>query len=111
MPLHHVLRIVGALIYLVAIGEYFILDKLMIPPFIAATVLIIMSFLFARWPRVVAGIACAISILAPLAALNRYLQGQLVLFVPIFDAIVFAWLLWIAISVIRGHQEQSPVIE
>lgn len=101
MPLPTVLRIVASLIVLVVIGEYFVLGELLLPPFVFVTVLIVLSFAYQKWPNVTAWLAAIVSVAAPIAALNGYLQGKLVIVVPIFDSIIFAWLLWTAIRELR----------
>lgn len=96
-----VLRIVALLIVVMVVAEYVFLDVVMIPPMVIAGVLVVLSVLF-RWvPRGVAGITIVISVLVPVGAINGYMAGQLVVWIPIFDVIVFAWCLWVAIKSFR----------
>ena len=107
MPLPTVLRIVAGLIVLMVIGEYFVLGELMLPPFVFVTVLIVLSFTYQKWPNATAWLAAIVSIAAPVAALNGYLQGKLVVVVPIFDSIIFAWLLWTSIRELRRSKRAA----
>ncbi|MEM6512579.1 MAG: hypothetical protein AAF660_06170 [Pseudomonadota bacterium] len=101
MPLPTVLRTVAGLIVGMVIGEYFVLDVLMIPPLGVVAVLLLLSFTYDRWPVATARIAAVLSVVVPIGALNGYLQGKLVLLVPIFDAVIFAWLLWTSVRELR----------
>lgn len=103
MSLPSVLRIVGGLIVLMVIGEYVVLQQLMLPPLVVVAVLLGLSFAYGRWPTPVAWIAVVLSVLTPVAALNGYLQGKLPLVVPIFDAVIFAWVLWTAVAALRSR--------
>ena len=101
MPLPTVLRIVAGLILLMVIGEYLVLGELLLLPFGVVTVLILLSFAYSKWPTATAWLALIVSIGVPIAALNGYLQGKLVIVVPIFDAIIFTWVLRTAIRELR----------
>lgn len=99
--IQQVLRIVTVLILFVVVIEYFLLDILMVPPLVVAAILIGLSFIAVRLPRTVAVISIFISILVPVGAVMGYLSGQLVVLVPIFDFLIFSWLLWAAILTLR----------
>ncbi len=107
MPLPTVLRIVAGLICLMVIGEYFVLGELLLPPFVVASVLILLSFVYAKWRKATLWIAIVLSILIPIGALNGYLKGNLVIVVPIFDSIIFAWVLWTAIRELRRSKQAA----
>jgi len=96
-----VLRTVAVLILVVVALEYLLLDVLMVPPLIVAGLLVGLSFVAIRLPRTVAIVSILLSILVPLGAVMGYLSGQLVVLIPIFDVLVFGWLLWVAVSVLR----------
>ena len=101
MPLPTVLRIVAGLIVLMVIGEYWVLGQLQLPPFGVVALLIVLSYSYARWPTASAWLAAAVSIVAPTGALIGYVKGYLVLVVPIFDAIIFSWVLFTALRELR----------
>jgi hypothetical protein len=42
-----------------------------------------------------------LAVLIPIGALFGYLLGELVVAVPIFDALVFAWVFWNALHTLR----------
>lgn len=102
MTLAGVLRIVGASIVLMALGEYFVLDVFLVPPFVVAAILFLLSFVYQAWPIATAYAAILLCVVVPAGAIMGYLEGTLVLLVPIFDVIVFAWLLWTAIGTLRS---------
>ena len=104
MTLPNVLRIVGALIVAVALGEYFVLGVLLVPPFVVAAVLFLLSFGHNVWPVATACAAIVLCVVVPVGAIMGYLEGDLALLIPIFDVIVFAWLLWTAIRTLRSRQ-------
>lgn len=104
MTLPSVLRIVGALIVVLALGEYFVLDVFLVPPFVVAAILFLLSFACNAWPVATAYAAIVMCVVVPAGAIMGYLEGTLVLLVPIFDVIVFAWLLWTAIGTLRSPQ-------
>lgn len=96
-----VLRTVSVLMLLVVALEYLLLDVLMVPPLIVAGLLVVLSTIAAKLPRTVAVISILLSILVPMGAVMGYLSGQLVLLIPIFDLLVFGWLLWVAVVTLR----------
>ncbi|MEM7281428.1 MAG: hypothetical protein AAF438_07350 [Pseudomonadota bacterium] len=106
MSLPLVLRIVGTLIVIMVVGEYFVLKELLIPPLVIVAVLFALSFAYSKWPKTVTGITIVMCILVPIAAINGYLRGQLVLLVPIFDVVIFSWLLWTAVQSLRSNKMQ-----
>ena len=87
LTLSAVLRIVGALIVIVALGEYLVLDELLVPPLVGAALLFGLSFAAGPWPAVTAGVAMVLCVLAPAGAIAAYLRGELALFIPVFDVI------------------------
>ncbi|MEM1261692.1 MAG: hypothetical protein AAGH76_04815 [Pseudomonadota bacterium] len=101
MPLPTVLRIVAGLIVVMVIGEYWVLDQLQLPPLGVVSTLVALSFTYQKWPTASAWLAAIMSVAAPIAALVGYLQGYLVLIVPVFDAVIFFWLLSTAIRELR----------
>ena len=104
MTLPNVLRVVGALIVAVALGEYFLLGEFLVPPFVVAAVLFLLSFAYNAWPVATACAAIVLCVVVPVGAIMGYLEGDLALLIPIFDVIVFAWLLWTAIRTLRSRQ-------
>ncbi|MEO1036019.1 MAG: hypothetical protein AAFX44_10705 [Pseudomonadota bacterium] len=106
MTLPAVLRIVAALIAVMVLGEYVVLGALMIPPLIVIALLVAISFAAKLWPFASAFAAMTISVLAPIAAINGYLQGAIPLIVPIFDLVIFSWLLWTALRTVRSVKAQ-----
>ena len=85
-----------------ALGEYLLLDVFLVPPFVVAAILILLSFACSVWPVPTAYAAIVLCVVVPVGAIVGYLQGTLVLLIPIFDVIVFAWLLWTAIRTLRS---------
>lgn len=104
MTLPNVLRSVGALIAAVALGEYFVLGVLLVPPFVVAAVLFLLSFGHNVWPVATACAAIVLCVVVPVGAIMGYLEGELALLIPIFDVVVFAWLLWTAIRTLQSRQ-------
>ena len=104
MTLPNVLRIVAALIAAVALGEFFVLGVFLVPPFVVAAVLFLLSFAHNAWPVATACAAIVLCVVVPVGAIMGYLEGDLVLLIPIFDVVVFAWLLWTAIRSLRSRQ-------
>ena len=102
-----VLRTVALLILIVVALEYLLLDVLMVPPLIVAIILVGLSSIASRLPRTVAIVSILLSVLVPLGAVMGYLSGQLVVLIPIFDVVVFGWLLWVAVAVLRTPAEPA----
>ena len=100
-PIEFVLRAVAALIVVVVAIEYFVLDVLMVPPLVVVVILIGLSFLASKLPRTVAVVSIVLSVLVPVGAVMGYLSGQLVVLIPIFDVLVFGWLMWTAVTSLR----------
>lgn len=102
-PLPIALRVVSLCIILLVVGERIFLGVWILPPlFVVVPTLILLSFLYRFWPRVVSGIVLVIAVLIPLAALLGFLAGKLVIVVPIVDTIIFGWLFWIAFQFFRN---------
>jgi len=93
-----VLRVAALLICIVALTELVVLKELIIPPFVVATFLITLSFLFKSRPKLVLMIAMAVALVIPPAAVAGYLAGALVIAIPIFDTLLFGWILWNALK-------------
>lgn len=102
-----VLRIVALLIVLMVAAEYVLLEVLMIPPLVVAALLLLLSVAATAFPRSVAVVCMLLSILVPAGAIMGYLEGQLVVFIPIFDVLVFTWLLWIALRTLREDRSAN----
>ena len=102
MTLPNVLRIVALLVVVMVVGEYVVLGELLIAPFVLAAVLFALSFAGKAWPAATAYVAILLCVAAPAAAIVGYLRGDLVLLIPIFDVIVFGWLLWTAVRTLRN---------
>lgn len=96
-----VLRAVGLLMYGMVAVEYLALEIFLAPPVIIATVLIVLSFFFGRFPKAIAYLSLASSVLVPISAGLGVALGQIPLFVLLFDVVVFGWLGWTAISFLR----------
>ncbi|MBW2416054.1 MAG: hypothetical protein JRG76_16265 [Deltaproteobacteria bacterium] len=81
--------------------EYIVLGEFLAPPFIVAATLVVLSLAAGRQSRAVSWIALVLSLLIPVGAVAGHIRGDLVLAVPIFDALVFGWLFWNALPGIR----------
>ncbi|MEO0369380.1 MAG: hypothetical protein AAF197_11445 [Pseudomonadota bacterium] len=104
MSLPIALRIASALILLIVIGERIFLGVWMLPPLLVVIpTLIILSFVYSRAPIGVARAVMVISVILPLLALNGFLQGFLVVLIPILDTLIFGWLFFLALKVVRGQ--------
>lgn len=97
MKLSLVMRIIAALMVLVVTLEYFLLGELLVPPLVIVAILLVLSVIAGKFPKTVAVICLPLCFLVPAGAVMGYLAGQLVVLIPIFDVLVFAWLLWAAI--------------
>ena len=102
MTLSIVLRAVGALIVIVVLGEYVVLDELLVPPLVLAALLIGLSFACNAWPATTAWLAIALCVIAPIGAIAGYLRGELALLIPVFDILVFSWLLWTSVRTLKS---------
>lgn len=98
-----VLKAVGVLILVMVAVEYLVFDLFLPPPVIIATVLIILSFAFKRFPRAIAIVSLALSVLIPIFAALGVMSGQMPSFILIFDVVVFGWLGWTAIRFLRNQ--------
>ena len=108
MTLPYVLRVVAILVAGVALGEYLALGAFLPPPFIVAAILLALSFVYRVLPAATAWLTIILCVVVPVGAIMGYLQGDLPLLIPIFDAIVFAWLLWTAIRTLRTAGQVRP---
>ncbi len=102
MSLSLSLRIAAVVIIMVATTEYIFFHELLPPPFVMASILLVLASANSHWPIFASRILLFISVLVPIAALTGYLQGFLIIVVPILDAILFTWLLLGALSQRRG---------
>jgi hypothetical protein len=102
MSLSLSLRIAAVVIIMVATTEYIFFHELLPPPFVVASILLVLASANSHWPIFASRILLFISVLVPIAALTGYLQGFLIIVVPILDAILFTWLLLGALSQRRG---------
>ena len=107
MTLSNVLRLVGALIVIVVLGEYLVLDELLVPPLVIAALLVGLSFACNAWPATTAWAAIALCVIAPAGAIAGYLRGELALFIPVFDILVFGWLLWTSVRTLKGLKQSQ----
>ena len=101
ISIEFVLRTVAVLMLIVVALEYLLLEVLMVPPLVVAGLLVVLSFVSPRFPRAAAIVSIVLSFLVPMGAVMGYLSGQLVVLIPIFDVLVFGWLLWVAIATLR----------
>jgi hypothetical protein len=92
------LRIAAVVIFMAATAEYIFLGELLPPPFFMVCILLILASVNSHWPIFTSRIVLVISVLAPIAALAGYLQGYLIIAIPILDAILFTWLYLGALS-------------
>jgi hypothetical protein len=102
MSLSLSLRIAAVVIIMVATAEYIFLHEPLPPPFVVASILLVLASVNSHWPIFASCILLVISVLVPIAALTGYLQGFLIIAVPILDGILFIWLLLGALSHRRG---------
>jgi short-subunit dehydrogenase len=86
------LRIAAFALAIAGTVQFFVLGKLVPGPFFVGALLFGLSFTVQRWRRPVAGFTLALSVLIPIGAIAGYLAGAVGVTVPIFDALVFAWL-------------------
>ena len=107
LTLSAVLRLVGALIIIVVLGEYLVLDELLLPPLVVAALVFGLSFAASAWPVATAWVAIVICVLVPAGAIAAYLRGELALLIPVFDVVVFAWLLWTSVRTLRSLKQPS----
>jgi hypothetical protein len=101
VPLHIVLNVAALLVACAGTLEYFVLGQFLPPPFVVAVVLLGLALASRRWIRTVAIASLGLAVLIPIGALFGYLLGELVVAVPIFDALVFAWVFWNALHTLR----------
>lgn len=99
---HQVLLIAAVLIFAVASLEWLLLDVLLVPPFVFSFLLLVLAAIGTRWPKPVAGISIMLAILIPIGATLAYLNGDIVIAIPIFDAVLFAWVAYNAIHALRS---------
>lgn len=97
LAFHNVLLVTAVLVVGAGTVEYLTLHQFVPAPFLVAAILVVLSLVARRWLRPAAFIAIALSIFIPIGAYRAYLRGELVWLVPIFDTLVFAWLLWNAV--------------
>ena len=102
-----VLRIVAALIAIVATAGFVVADSNVIPGLVVATVLVALSFVFRFSPRVIAGFAAFIAVVTPVMVISGYIRGAMPLYLVIFDTIVFAWVLWTCVGVFRNQKPEE----
>jgi hypothetical protein len=101
LPLHNVLLVAAALVLAAGTVEFFVLGQFILAPYVVAAMLIVLSLLARRWPRPVAFVCIAVSIVIPIGAFLDYRRGNLVWLVPVYDAFVFGWVLWNAVCAAR----------
>ena len=109
MLLTTVLRIAAVLVTFAGTAEYVLLGEFLAPPFVVAVMLVVVSFAYTPWPRPTAIVALGFSALIPVGAVVGHLRGDLPLAVPIFDTIVFGWVFWNALAVVRASSESADV--
>ena len=77
---------------LAASFEFVVLGQFLPAPFVVAAALFALSFVHGQWKRASIRLLLMCSILIPLGALKLYLEGKVVVAVPVFDGLVFGWL-------------------
>jgi hypothetical protein len=86
------LRFAAVVIFMAATAEYIFLGELLSPPFYMVCILLVLASVNSHWPIFTSRTVLANSVLAPITALAGYLQGYLIIAVPILDGILFTWL-------------------
>lgn len=100
-----VLRIVAGLLLLVATVQVLVNDQFLAPPYILGAVLGLLSLVPEKWLRPTAFVCLVLAVLVPLGAIIGFVNGAVPVLVVIFDVLVFGWLGWTALSVVRGAPE------
>ncbi len=103
-PLPIALRIAALAVATVGTLEYLVLDVFIEAPFVVGALLLGLSAGVRRAPRPIAGITLLLSVFIPVGAVGLYLSGEVVLGIPIFDALLFSWLFRCAWPLARGSQ-------
>jgi short-subunit dehydrogenase len=91
--------------------EAFALGEVLPGPFVVGALLLALSFTPRERARAGARTTLGLSILIPIAAVGGYLAGAVPVGVPIFDAVLFAWLFrcaWPAARRARSGTEDGP---
>ena len=107
---HTVLLTAAVVIAAVATLEYLLLGELLVPPFVASALLLLLSRAAQKRLRLVAGVSVFLSVALPLGALIGYLRGELVLAVPILDFLLFSWVFANAVHALRPDGAVSKEI-
>jgi len=102
LALPHALQLAAALVGLGASLEYLLLGLLLSAPFAVAALLLALSFLAVRRPSAAARATVALAVTIPLAALVAAVRGAVPIGVPVFDALLFAWLAYCAWPAVRS---------
>ena len=101
VALPSVLRIAALVLAVAGTFGYFVFGQPLAPPSVVALVLFALSLAARRRQRAVALLSMGLSILLPIESLLAYLRGDLVVAVPIFDLILFAWVFGNALHAAR----------
>ncbi len=102
------LRAVSALMVRALIFQYFLNGFVLPVPIITVVFLLVLSFLFSKWPRTSAGLALLPGVLIPVSVLLGYLSGTVPLWLLVFDWVIFGWLV---LSVLKLFLFKRQMVE
>ena len=104
-----VLRLASVAVLLAMALRYFLVGAILALPFVTVALLLLLSFSYARWPRISASISLVPGLLIPLLVLVGYLRGNVGLALVVFDWILFGWIVWNAINELRRGEAAADV--
>jgi hypothetical protein len=97
-----VLRTAAVLLWVVAVIELVLFDDFQPPPFVIGGLLWGLSLVAGKAQRLALYVVVALSVVVPVGAVVRYLRNEVMVGVPIFDLMLFGWLLTNAVRALRS---------